>query len=161
MTDSIVSLQEKRQELEEERGRLQERVAEIDDKLDTLSGAIKILREDSVEGQGEQQTSFRRLSDWPEEASMPDRVVHVFNQVGQIMQPSEMDDYIRTNSEDDIRDNAVAETMSRLARQGRLRRKDYGSTSYFYGLPDWWHDRKEDFNDEVKPQPSVLNQDKT
>ena len=157
VTDSIVPLQEKRQELEEEQNHLQERLAEIDEKLDTLDGAIKILREDSVEDQGEQQTSARRLSDWPEEASMPKRVLHVFKQVGHVMQPSEMDDYIRTNSAEGIRDNAVAETMSRLARQERLRRKDYGSTSYFYGLPDWWYDGKEDFDDEVKPKLSMLD----
>lgn len=155
MNDSIGTLRKKRRELEEEKSRLQNRLAEVEDKLGTLTGAIEILREDSAgdsTGEKRKQASAKRLPGWPEEESMPEKVLCVFEKVGHIMQPSEMDEYVRTNSGEDVRDNAVAETMSRLARQERLRRKDYGSTSYFYGLPDWWHGSKGDFDDEVKPQ---------
>jgi chromosome segregation ATPase len=154
----IEQLESKRSELVAERERLEAKIAEIDNKLGALEETIDVFREEKSEEfplsklRDRKVAQDKQLSDWPEEASMPEKVLHVFQAVPRIMQPGEMDEYVRENSTEDIRDNAVAETMSRLARQDRLRRKDYGASSFYYGLPDWWREEEGDFKDTVKPE---------
>ena len=147
---TVKGLKQKRRELEKKRGRLRERITELDERIDALDKTLGLFDHSASEGDS---SVDRLLNGWPVDASMPKKVMFVFEQVNEVMQPREVDKYVRANErpESDVRDNAVAETMSRLYRQDRLQRKDYEESSSHYGLPSWWDENGKDFYEDVKP----------
>lgn len=152
--DTISDLKEKRSELKMEQEHLEQQMQEVEERLEAIEKTIELFEPDipSMDEDGR-----RQLPDWPSGESMPKRVSHVFDKVGRIMQPREVDEYVRANSSGDIRDNAVAETLSRLARQDKLSRKDYGRSSYYYGKKQWWNEEKEDFAESAKPDQWAMS----
>ena len=74
---------------------------------------------------------------------LTDRVIEAFRRRGQVGEPIDIDGLIRED-DPDLRDIAVAQTMARLAGEGRLWRTRYGSrTTYTYGLLEWAEDGRE------------------
>ena len=76
--------------------------------------------------------------------TMTERVLEAFRQRGSVGQPGEIDSIIRQDDPDLKEGFAVAQTMARLAGEGRLWRKKYGSRVYTYGLMDWAEDGTDD-----------------
>lgn len=140
-------LNSKRSELKAERERLRQRVKEVDEQLDALNKTLQMFSSEEDEKEDD-----KYLSEWPSAQSMPSKVTHVLESVGKIMKPREVDKYVRANSTEKVRDNAVAETLSRLARRDELARKDYGESSYYYGLRQWYSDDEDDFAESLKPE---------
>lgn len=146
--DTIGDLKEKRSELKMEHERLEQKLQKLRDRIEAITKTMELFQADTPSIDDEEG---KQLPGWPSGESMPKRVSHVLDKVGRIMQPHEVDEYVRANSSDDIRDNAVAETLSRLARQDKLARKDYGQSSFYYGEKQWWDKEREDFVGSVKP----------
>lgn len=149
---TVSDLRAKRSELKERQEDIRQELKMIDDRLEAINKTIDLFTTEGSNGGG----SGKQLPDWPEGQSMPKRVVHVLKQVGRIMQSNEVDEYVRANSSADIRDNAVAETLSRLARQDKISRKDYGENTYHYGLKQWWSEEEGDFIDSAMPDQWAL-----
>lgn len=165
MSDTAKELKEKLSELKMEQERLEKKLSSIDDKISAVNKTLELFSDDSPPRRDifdlEGTEIDKQLSEWPEDQSMPQKVLYVFREVEEIMRPGEMDQYIRANSNEHIRDHAAAETMSRLARKEdpQLRRSHYeGFSAYFYGLPEWWSESKDDFVEKYKPH-QVQEQD--
>ena len=136
-----------------EQERLEQKLQEVKDRLEAITKTMELFEADTL---GMNEAEGKQLPGWPHEGSMPKKVSCVLDKVGVVMQPREVDEYVRANSSDRIRDNAVAETLSRLARQDKLSRKDYGQSSYYYGKKQWWDEGREDFVESVKPDQWAL-----
>jgi hypothetical protein len=75
----------------------------------------------------------------PEMPSMTQAVLEYFQRNTRVAEPSDVDQWVRrTYQADDLREYAIAETMSRMARDGRLYSFRFpGEQSSLYGLPSW------------------------
>jgi DNA repair exonuclease SbcCD ATPase subunit len=161
----LEALREARREIAEERQEVEERLKELDRKLKSYDDVIADIEqrlELAIEGDNSADPAgpndWMQVPEWKEDASMPQIVEHIFAHVEKVMQPKTMDDYVRANTDKEVRDTAVSETLSRMARGGRLQRARYESASYsYYGLPAWWDDEAEDFIKEVKPDTLIQN----
>lgn len=71
--------------------------------------------------------------------TMPDMILKYFDVHEEVAEPIDVDTWVRDQyPEADIKEYAIGQTMSRMARGGRLHSKKYpGQHSSVYGPPDW------------------------
>lgn len=148
-SDTLKDLRGKRKELQDKKTSLQQKIEEIDNRLSALDQTIELFEPEKELQRAEKD---KIIPHWPSGDTMPERVSHVLEHIDRVMQPHEVDEYVRENSSESVRDNAVAETLSRLARQDKIARKDYGQSSSYYGLKAWYSEEEDDFEESVKPE---------
>jgi hypothetical protein len=157
---TLQDLTRKKRELSEKRQELRDELSAVESQLKSLSETIELFKEDADEEQEGNEGHDMFLPDFPTDKSYPEQILYVLSETERIMQSSEMESYIQANSIGDVRKNAMAETMSRMARKDdpRLMRKKYSSSKFHYGLPKWWSASDSDFIDDVKPdKPEFYN----
>jgi hypothetical protein len=149
-SDSIYRrLKRKVETLEDERDRVLE---EYNRKIEKLKGALEVL-EDEIQ----QEIQDTAETDFPHESSLPEKIQYILRSERQIMKPRQIDKRIR-QYESDLRQNAVAETVSRMASEddGRLYRRKYSGSTHYYGLATWKTSDGHDFRNEFKPEEELV-----
>lgn len=141
------ALRQKIDKIKQERDKA---LAEYENKLESLDRSISLIAED-LDDYGEDTP----VEEFPRDGTLPEMIIHTLGSAGIIMQPSDIDSRIRQHVSD-LRDNAVAETVSQMFRDDRLARQKYGGQSNYYGLLDWYADDTEDFQDRFKPQTPMM-----
>ncbi len=143
-------LKRKVEALKKERERI---VEEYDERIEKLQGALEVLQSD-VDLSREKVGG---TDEYPSDSTLPDKIVHVLRDEKHIMKPRQIDSHVR-DYEPDLRKNAVAETVSRMAKKddGRLYRRKYGGNTHYYGLSEWRTEDGKDFKDEFKPEGELI-----
>jgi hypothetical protein len=130
---------------------------EYQPKIDALETSITLLGEDVASDSSSEPDIF---TDFPVDESLPEQVIFVLDKVGQVMQPKQIERFIKQYDES-LRDYAVAEALSRMYKDGRIYRHKYNSNTNYYGLCDWTDDTSNgseaDFQNQYKPES--LHQD--
>jgi hypothetical protein len=148
-------------QLKKEVKRLKDRrskiVEELDRKIGKLEGAIEVLEEEKGKTDDKQQSLIADSSSpteragYPSESTLRRKIIWALERKGEVMRPKQIDSILRER-EKDLRQNAVAETVSHMAKEGNLHRKKSGGRSHYYGLQDWKEKKGDDFKDVFLPE---------
>lgn len=148
LREAVKSLKRKRNEI----------INAYDERINRLEDAIEILNEGGLAQVGGEESSTYPLEkmetkperEFPVDANLPEQIRYILRQAQEIMQPKQIDERLRPHVSD-LRNTAVAESVSRMARKGQLHRQKYNDRSNYYGLQKWKESGSDDFRDEFKP----------
>lgn len=148
LKEAVKSLKRKRNQI----------INAYDERINRLEDAIEILNKGGLAQMGGEESSTYPLEEmeakpereFPLDANLPEQIQHVLRDAREIMQPKQIDERIRPHVPD-LRDTAVAESVSRMARKEQLHRQKYNDRSNYYGLQKWKESDSDDFRDEYKP----------